>query len=198
MASKKTETPDETEIAPTVSKNLKRLRTERGLSLEKLAQKSTVSRAMLGQIELGQSAPTINVVWKIAKALDVPFSALITGTQSTGAKVLRAKAAKRLMSSDGSFLSRALFPYDEPRRTEFYELKLLPKGQEVAEPHAPGTTENIVVSKGSIEIEVAGEKHQLETGDAILFEADVPHVYRNKTASETVVYLVMTYAESVG
>src|SRR3990167_7975796 len=91
------------DLAPVVGKNLKRLRTERGLSLERLAQSSGVSRAMLGQVELGQSAPTINVLWKMARALDVPFSALITSNQTSGAKVLRSEAAKRLMSSDGSF-----------------------------------------------------------------------------------------------
>src|SRR5437763_15311208 len=65
------------DLAPVVGANLRRLRMRRGLSLEKLAQKSGVSRAMLGQIELGQSAPTINVLWKIARALDVTFATLI-------------------------------------------------------------------------------------------------------------------------
>lgn len=186
------------DLAPVVGKNLKRLRTERGLSLEKLAQSSGVSRAMLGQVELGQSAPTINVLWKMAKALDVPFSALIATSASTGAKVLRADAAKRLMSNDGSFQSRALFPFDEPRRVEFYELKLSPKGTEKADAHAPGTLENLVVSRGQVEIEVGTQKHELETGDAIVFEADLPHVYKNVGTTDAVMYLVMTYAEQVG
>ena len=60
---------ESTDLAPVVGGNLRRLRTRRGLSLERLAQISGVSRAMLGQIELGQSAPTINVLWKIARAL---------------------------------------------------------------------------------------------------------------------------------
>jgi len=206
MAAKKTktkpsekDTPDTgADLAPVVGKNLRRLRTERGLSLERLAQASGVSRAMLGQVELGQSAPTINVLWKIARAVDVPFSALITSSQATGARVLRAESAKRLTSSDGSFSSRALFPYDEPRRVEFYELKLTPKGVEKAEAHAPGTTENLVVAKGQVVIEAGGQKHELGPGDAILFEADAPHVYRNPGSVETVLYLVMTYAEQQG
>lgn len=198
----KTETPaaagaDPADLAPVVGKNLKRLRTERGLSLQGLAEASGVSRAMLGQVELGQSAPTINVLWKMARALDVPFSALITSQASGGAKVMRADAAKKLLSGDGAFQSRALFPFDEPRRVEFYELKLTPKGVEEADPHAPGTTENLVVARGSVEIVTAGETHRLEAGDAILFEADKPHVYRNVGAGDAVLYLVMTYAEQV-
>lgn len=187
-----------TDLAPVVGKNLRRLRTERGLSLEKLARASGVSRAMLGQIELGQSAPTINVLWKIARALDVPFSALISSSQSTAVKVLREKDAKRLLSHDGSFSSRALFPFDEPRRVELYELRLQANGVESAEAHAAGTMENLVVSKGSVDIVTGGETHRLSAGDAILFEADSPHEYRNAGTSEAVLYLVMTYAEQVG
>ncbi len=76
------EPPDATDLAPIVGNNLRRLRTRRQLSLEKLSQQSGVSRAMLGQIELGQSAPTINVLWKIARALEVTFSAMISMGES--------------------------------------------------------------------------------------------------------------------
>ncbi len=191
----KAETGD---LTPVVGENLRRLRTQRGLSLEKLAQQSGVSRAMLGQIELGQSAPTINVLWKIASGLGVTFSALLTGQQRSGALVMRAQEAHVLTSSDRKFTSRALFPVNEPRRVEFYELRLSPGGVEHAEAHAAGTQENLVVADGAIEIEVGGQRHSLEAGDSIMFGADEPHVYRNRARGESIMYLVMTYADTVG
>jgi len=187
-----------TDLAPIVGANLRRLRVRRGLSLEKLSKLSGVSRAMLGQIELGQSATTINVMWKISRALGVPFSALITARSAGGTQVLRGSQAKRLTSADGKFSSRALFPFDEPRRVEFYELRLTPLGVEQADAHPAGTVENLVVSLGSVEIEVGADRHVLGVGDAIIFEADLPHVYRNPGSVEAVMYLVMTYADSVG
>lgn len=187
-----------TDLAPVVGGNLRRLRTKRGLSLERLSQLSGVSRAMLGQIELGQSAPTINVLWKIARALEVTFSALISSRTQSGALVLRSDEAKILTSKDRSFSSRALFPFDEPRRVEFYELRLAGGGTEIADAHAPGTSENLVCTAGTVEIDVAGETHRLAAGDSILFEADAPHAYRNPAKAEAVMYLVMTYAEEVG
>jgi len=186
-----------TDLTSLVGANLRRMRVQRGLSLERLSKASGVSRAMLGQIELGKSAPTINVIWKIARALDVPFSALITGRKDGGAVRLPESKSKKLMSYDGKFTSRALFPFDSPRTVEFYELRLAPRGVENADPHPPGTSENIVVSQGTVEIAVNGERHVLYRGDAILFEADVPHSYSNPTEIEAIMYLVMTYSVSV-
>jgi transcriptional regulator with XRE-family HTH domain len=185
--------PTATDLTPIVGANLRRFRVERGLSLERLSRVSGVSRAMLGQIELGQSAPTINVLWKIARALGVPFSALISQATAAGTVVMPAARARILRSHDGSFSSRALFPMDRPRNVEFYELRLAPFGVEHADPHATGTTENLVVAAGAVEVTVGGDRRLLEAGDAILFEADVPHSYRNPGAAEAVIYLVMTY-----
>lgn len=186
---------DAPDLAPVVGDNLKRLRAKRGLSLEKLAQKSGVSRAMLGQIELGQSAPTINVLWKIARALEVTFSALIQAQTDASCTVLRGKDAKTLASGDGAFKSRALFPFDGPRKAEFYELKLTAQGREEADAHAPGTVENLVVTEGTVVIRVGAETHVLAVGDAIVFEADVAHAYENPHDAPAVMYLVMTYAD---
>lgn len=186
--------PGEREPSSTLGINLRKLRLERGLSLEALAQKSGVSRAMLGQIELQRSAPTINVVWRITQALSLPFSALIAEAATDDARVLPRSRSKLLSSADGSFSSRALFPADRPRTVEFYEIRIVPAGVEQADAHAAGTTENLVVSKGEVEIEVGGAVHRLETGDAMLFRADTPHVYRNVGNGDAVLYLVMTYA----
>jgi transcriptional regulator with XRE-family HTH domain len=186
------------EPAPSVGVNLRRLRSRRGLSLERLAQRSGVSRAMLSQIELGHSAPTITLLWKVARALEVTFSTLITERGVAAPRVLSARNAKLLTNREATFSSRALFPFDQPRRTEFYELRLKAAGEERAPPHPPGTLENLVVTSGAVEIEVEGETHRLCTGDAILFTADVPHRYRNPGPIDAVMYLVMTYADDVG
>ena len=186
------------ELPAILGRNLRRLRTRRGHSLERLAKLSGVSRAMLGQIETGKSTPTIGLLWKVATALDVPFAYLLATNASSGTAVLRREEAKLLSSSDGRFTSRALFPFDSERRVEFYELRLAPNHRQDADAHAPGTKENLVVIKGAVEIATAQERSVLGEGDSILFEADVPHTYRNLGSTEAVLYLVMTYVEEIG
>lgn len=184
------------DLAPSVGANIRQLRQQQRLSLDRLATMSGVSRAMLSQIELGRSAPTINVLWKIAKALDVPFSTLLSEEERSHARVMRLANARRLTSQDGRFSTRALFPVDAPRRIEFYELRLLPGAVEQAEAHPRGTTENLVVAQGRLRVDVEGTTHDLDSGDAIFFLADLPHTYTNLGPETAILYLVMTYAET--
>ncbi|MCS6970552.1 MAG: XRE family transcriptional regulator [Planctomycetota bacterium] len=191
--------PDADGIAATVAENLRRLRAARGWSLEELAQASGVSRAMLNQVETGKSVPTIATLWKIAQGLGVPFQRLLAASGQAACRVLRRRDAKVLFNADGSFASRALFPFDDgPRSVEFYELSLTPGGSERAAPHALGTREQLVVVRGRLEVEVDGARHALGARDAISFRADVPHAYRNLDQRRPVLaYLVMIYAEPI-
>ncbi|MFV3130931.1 helix-turn-helix domain-containing protein [Niveispirillum sp. KHB5.9] len=186
------------ELGELIGANLKRIRTKRGLSLEALAKAAGVSRAMIGQIETGRSMPTIGLLWKITSALDIPFSTLMGGGERANLRVMRAADAKLLTSKDGSFTSRALFPFEGDRKTEFYELVMKPRSLEKASAHAPGTIENIVVTKGRIEISVGMDHVTLDAGDATWFNADLPHSYANPGEEEAVMYMVITYAQAVG
>ncbi len=176
-----------------VGDNLKTLRTARNLSLDLLARLTGLSRSLLGQIELGKVSPSVAVVWKLARAFDVPFSVMLATTQPTAISVLRAKGAKRIVGNDGKFSSRALFPLGSEPDAELYELTLAPYSREDAHPHQPGTRENLVVAAGRLELTVGAEHFTLTKGDAIVFGADVPHSYENPDRDECWIYLVMTY-----
>lgn len=152
---------------------------------------------MLGQIELGKSTPTIRILSRVAAAFGVPLSAFLTEQQHPGTVVLRRQESKVLKSEDGTFASRALFPWHGARNVEFYELSLEPRSLENALPHPAGTTENLVVGNGEVEIGVGEERFVLGAGDAIYFQADVTHYYRNPGDGPASAYLVMTYPESV-
>ena len=192
--------PAPRDLTPVVGGNLRRLRGQRGLSLERLSQAlGRLARHARPDRARARAPPP-----STCSGRSPPRSASRSRRSSprgrTGSvHVLRAEQAKLLTSHDGSFTSRALFPFDEPRRVEFYELRLAPGGVEQADAHNPGTIENLVVAKGAVEIEVGGAQGDCSApGDAMVFEADVPHVYRSRADGESVMYLVMTYADTVG
>jgi quercetin dioxygenase-like cupin family protein len=129
----------------------------------------------------------------------VPFASLMAADDARGNLIFRRASAKLLSSNQGRFTSRALFPFDSERHVEFYELRIAPLHREDAEAHAPGTRENLVVAKGCVEIISGSERPvTLNEGDAILFEADVPHSYGNPGTEEAILFLVMTHLEMVG
>jgi rhodanese-related sulfurtransferase/transcriptional regulator with XRE-family HTH domain len=178
-----------------VGDNLKRERAARGWSLDELAREAGISRTLLGQIELGRATPSIGVVWKIAAALGVHFATLLSQpAPRIGTTWSRREQAKKLTSADGRVTSRALFPPGDATAAEFYELWLAPHSREDAEPHRPGTRENLVVASGRLELKVGQETLTLARGDAVNFAADQPHSYVNPGSEECWLYLVMNYA----
>jgi rhodanese-related sulfurtransferase/transcriptional regulator with XRE-family HTH domain len=182
------------ELDAVVGKNVHDLRTQRGLTLDVLAGQSGVSRQTLGQIEMGRTVPTVATLWKIARAFDVPFSLLLARPIDRSTRLLRQGKAKRLVSADGRFSSRALFLPDDRGKVEFYELWLAGHGREDAEPHAAGTREHLMVTSGKLVLDVGAETFELVRGDAIVFTADVRHSYVNPASEECWMNLVMTYA----
>lgn len=180
-----------------VAANLKLLRRQQGLSAAALARLAGVPAQRLDAIESGDEPPEISTLWKLATALEAPFSSLINvdyeGSGAGGA-VVRRQEGPHAASGDGGFKSRALFPLTGERSVEFYEIRIAPGHEEHSDAHALGAAEYIVVVSGSVEIEAGGPPQRLEAGDAIVIDADQPHVYRNPGEVEAILHLVLQYA----
>ena len=181
------------ELGRRIAENLKRLRKEKGLSLDQLSTASGVSRAALSQIEGSKTNPTLAVLWKIAMGLEIPFQALL-GTEDVGrAKVLKAGDSTPLRSTDGRCESRLLTPGGASPGVETYELRFLSKGRLPAESHGSNASETLVVLTGTLRVTVAEEVHDLAPGDTIFFRADVPHVYENRGVREARCINIISY-----
>lgn len=62
---------------PKVGQNLRKIRNDLGLSLDKTYKLTGVSKPMLGQVERWESSPTISTLWKISSGLKVNFTSLL-------------------------------------------------------------------------------------------------------------------------
>jgi XRE family transcriptional regulator, regulator of sulfur utilization len=69
-----------TDLSLHIGQTLRDLRQQRGWSLDKTAQATGVSKAMLGQIERGESSPTVVTLWRISSGLQASFSEFFTQT----------------------------------------------------------------------------------------------------------------------
>jgi transcriptional regulator with XRE-family HTH domain len=179
-----------------VGVNLARLRAERQLSLDALARASGVSRAMLAQIESARSVPSIKVLCKVAAALKVSVAAFLRRHATNGFEHLPAERSTRVVSANGRYSARPLYPDAEPTAAEFHELRIAPLHTEAGVRRAPGTTVNLVVSEGTLEVSVHDQRQLLATGDAIVFDADQPHSLRNPGDTEARAFRVTLNAET--
>lgn len=168
---------------------MKALRQHEKLSLEKVAQLTGVSKTMIGQIERGESSPTLATIWKIANGLKVSFSTLIEQQQET-VQLKRKNQQPQLVEDDGKYRISAIFPFDVQRRFEIYDVEMDVTSKLQSEAHREGTEEFLTIYEGQLTLFVGDETFHLNEGDAIRFKADVAHCYENR--GETLLKLAMT------
>ncbi|WP_265434562.1 helix-turn-helix domain-containing protein [Aeromonas salmonicida] len=177
-----------------LAQRLKGLRSELGWSLDVAARETGVSKAMLGQIERGESSPTVATLWKIATGFRVSFSSFIEPAPAAQGEVLyrTADAIRQQPAGEGMQVA-PLFPYEKRFGFELFELTLLPGYQRESEPHEPGVTEHVIVISGLMEVLVEGEWRSLAQGEAVRFAADRPHGYRNLGIAPAIFHNLIHY-----
>ena len=180
------------EIHLILAKNLKALREDKKLSLEKVAELTGVSKTMIGQIERGESTPTITTIWKISNGLKISFSSLIN-TPQTDTKVILRNDLQTLSEDNGKYRVYPNFPFEDDRRFEVYSVEIEKGGFLSAEAHLEGTEELITVFEGELTVRVNNNEYTVRDGDSIRFKADRPHTYHNSGETLTRLSMILYY-----
>jgi transcriptional regulator with XRE-family HTH domain len=177
-----------------IATTLKRLRQQKGWSLEKAAQATGVSKAMLGQIEREESSPTIATLWKIATGFETSFSSFIeTISVASTEAIHRSGHVQTLHPDDTNIKVLPLFPFDPQLNFELFIIELLPGCEHLSPPHKQGVIEHVIITDGDIEVLVDGHWHSLSKGGGIRFNANQPHGYRNLTTKTAIFHDIIHY-----
>ena len=172
---------------------VKDLRTERGFTLDALAGRSGVSRAMISKLERGEKNPTLVIAARLAEGLGVSLSRL-AGVEERREVVLVPKERRMVLKDpETGFERQSLSPTFAGRGVEFLR-NVVPEGSTSGNfpAHRKGVEEHIVVEKGELKATLGGEEYLLRVGDALYFEADVPHRFDNAGRGECTYYLVIS------
>lgn len=172
--------------------NLRKIRQERGLSLEETSALTGVSKAMLGQIERGESSPTVSLLWKIASGLKITFSSLMTASPSAY-QSQSLEDTQPILEADGQLILYNLFPFDPMTGFDYFHIVIKP-GCDYESPSHPNVREEfIVVTKGRMEVKIGDQIFTLSEGNSIRFQGNEAHTYRNPFAEEAIYQNIIKY-----
>ena len=181
-------------LSQKISSVLRSLRKEKAWSLDVASQKTGVSKAMLGQIERGESSPTIATLWKIASGFNVSFSSFVEDVKHLSSMPIhRSGDLQQMHPEDDKIRVMPIFAYDQSLKFEAFIIELLPGCEHLSPPHQEGVIEHVIASQGEIEVLVNGTWHLLKEKEGLRFNADQPHGYRNLTDTKAIIHDMIHY-----
>lgn len=167
-------------LSHNVSENLKRIRREKGMSLDAVSEQTGVSKSMLAQIEKGTANPSLGVLGKIASGLRVRFQQLIEEPPSE-AMLVRVEDTLPTKEVPGEYRVWTCFPYEDNRVAEIYRIEIEPGCVYASGGHGEKTREYISVLDGEVTVESPDVCCTVTKKDVFRFESGQEHCYRNLT-----------------
>ena len=160
-----------------IAANLKALRAAKQLSLGEAAERTGVSKSMLGQIERG-----------------VSFTSLMEQPEPQ-TQLIREADMQPLTGDEGRFLLYPVIQSCAGRPFEILDLVLAPGALSASQPHADGTQEFVLVYEGVLEVRLgtAQTSRLVHQGEVLHYHADQCHTYHNPGSTPTRAAMVIQY-----
>jgi transcriptional regulator with XRE-family HTH domain len=168
-----------------LGQKIKNLRQKKGLTLQQVAEKASLSEPVLVQIEGEVVAPPVATLLKIARAMNVNIGYFFQDQDAE-------KRAVVVPKSDRKRVFRRI--HEDPSKVGYYyESLAYPKADKHMEPfHVTFEVKNkedliffnhkgeefIYVLEGQLEFNYENETYALGAGDSLYFDASVPHAFR--------------------
>jgi transcriptional regulator with XRE-family HTH domain len=166
------------EVATRVAREIRAHREARGLSLSATAARARLSKTILATIESGAGNPSLETLWRIARALDITVGTLLAEDEPLRTRLI-ARAEGEWLAFESGIRGRLIHVDGRDRRLETLEMRLEPGRHYRSGAHAPGTEELVICLTGALVVGPEAHEEHLGEGDALHFAADVAHSYRS-------------------
>ncbi|MBN8218656.1 MAG: helix-turn-helix transcriptional regulator [Spirochaetes bacterium] len=180
-----------------VALNIRRIRQQKGLTLEKLATAAGVTKGLLSQVENIRVMPSLPLLYKLAGALEVEAAAFLAANKERRHWVLtRAGEGVPVEREhpESGFRYQALAREKNAKVMEPFLLTIPPHGR-----RAPVSTQGdefIHLLRGELVFHLGEESVPLKPGDSLYFEGQIPHWPENPAGRAA--ELLVVYAIQVG
>ena len=171
---------------------LRKIRQEKGLTLDEASKVTDVSKAMLGQIERGESKPSISLLWKISTGLKVSISELLKEEEGM-VEEINIDGITPIYEDNNKVKLYNVFPFDPTVGFEYFYITMQANTINKSSAHRSSTQEYVIVTEGSLVMKIEDKEFELVAPAAIKFNADIYHEYINKTDGITVFQNIVNY-----
>ena len=173
-----------------LGEKLRQLRSERTISQRDLAKLAGLSPNSISLIERDETSPSVATLQSLASALNIRMSYFFE--EETPLSVLHIKSdARPRIESDGVVIESTgkTMPLQE---LEPFAITLGPKAGSGGERQVVHSGHEFVYClQGKIEYVIDGKVYLMEVGDILIFEATLPHLWRNPFNTEAKIILVL-------
>lgn len=172
-----------------VGNKLRIIREERGLSQRELAQRASISTNAISLIERDENSPSVSTLQNLAAALNVRMSYFFDDYEPT--QILHVKAGNRPAISSKGVKIEGLDGKLNYQEIEPFLVTLNPNSGSGERQVVHTGHEMVYCLSGNVEYLIDGQIYSLEAGDFLLFEAHLPHLWRNVTAEDATILLIL-------
>jgi transcriptional regulator with XRE-family HTH domain len=173
-----------------VGQRIRKIREEKGLSLEELSRLTGFDVEFLSSLEKNEAQPQLGTVIKLSKALDSAFGRLVSGVGDKLYSITR-KSERRTVSRSTSktgkkqlYTYKSLAPEVKGRHMEALIVQLEADPEKEVSVHEG--EEFIFVLDGIVVLEIGDEKFELEPGDSVYYLSTTPHHIAAKNDKATI------------
>ncbi len=166
-----------------IGERIRMIREDKGIELEELSKMTGISPSVLLQVENHMESPSLGMLLKLSRALEVPLSAFFgeeSGGDFTIVRKDERKQVARYGSSDGSFYG---YTYESlgygfsDRHMEPFIVTIEPSASKES-PSVHEGEEFIYVLEGEMEVILGEFRDILYPGDSIYYRASIPHLVK--------------------
>lgn len=173
----------EEELARSIGTRVRTLRSERGLTLDQLAEMSGVSRAMISRIERAEASPTAALLARLCSALGLSLSVFFDAAGDASEPLARRVDQPIWRDPESGYLRRTVAPAGTGARVDVVEVEF-PPAAEVrfgSQPSARTQWQHVWLFEGEMELTVGERTYRLAAGDCLHMNVGEVHAFRNPT-----------------
>lgn len=160
-----------------IADSLVRERACAGLSLAEVARRAGIAKSTMSQLESANGNPSIEALWALCVALNIPFARLMEPEVKT-TQVIRCGEGNKVVAEHADYQAILLASCPPGVRLDIYLLSVQPGSERLSQPHIPGAVEHVIVTQGRALLGLKDAPETLAAGDYICYPGDREHISR--------------------